>query len=126
MVWPESEPDTQARGYLYYQTRRTTLTYYSHHPDDVEAALDASLKDLQMDYIDLYLIHWPSPFARGSSMFPKGDDGKTKVGDTDYVDVRYCSVFYWRISVKDSIDIQSHGKGPEDRQDSRYWYLQLL
>lgn len=90
MAWPESESDTQARGYLYYLIDRTTLTYYSHHPDDVEAALDASLKDLQMDYIDLYLIHWPSPFARGSSMFPKGDDGKTKVGDTDYVDVCYC------------------------------------
>lgn len=70
------------------------LTYFSHHPDDVEAALDASLKDLQMDYIDLYLIHWPSPFARGNSMFPKGDDGKMLVGDSDYVDVRFCSFFH--------------------------------
>ncbi len=58
----------------------------SHHPDDVEAALDASLKDLGTDYLNLYLMHWPSPFARGSEMFPKDSNGKTKVGDSDYVD----------------------------------------
>lgn len=88
MAWPESESDIHVRGSSYYQNAGTRLTYFSHHPDDVAAALDASLKDLQMDYIDLYLIHWPSPFARGSSMFPKDDNGKTKVGDSDYVDVR--------------------------------------
>ena len=49
-------------------------------------ALDASLKDLGTDYVDLYLMHWPVPFARGESAFPKVD-GKVQVGDTDYVDV---------------------------------------
>lgn len=58
----------------------------SHHPDDVETACDASLKDLNTNYLDLYLIHWPSPFARGDEMFPKDKDGKPMVGDTDYVD----------------------------------------
>jgi alcohol dehydrogenase (NADP+) len=57
-----------------------------HHPDDVEKALDASLKDLGLESVDLYLIHWPSPFARGDESFPKDSDGKTKTGDTDYVD----------------------------------------
>ncbi|TKA71727.1 hypothetical protein B0A49_05733 [Cryomyces minteri] len=64
----------------------TKLWNNNHHPDDVEKALDASLKDLGVEYVDLYLMHWPSPFARGDSSFPKGDDGKIKVGDTDYVD----------------------------------------
>ncbi len=30
----------------------------SHHPDDVEAACDASMKDLNVTYLDLYLMHW--------------------------------------------------------------------
>lgn len=65
----------------------TKLWNNSHHPDDVEGACDASLKDLNTDYLDLYLMHWPSPFRRGDDMFPNDKDGKTVVGDTDYVDV---------------------------------------
>jgi len=64
----------------------TKLWNNSHHPSDVAPALDASLSDLGTDYVDLYLMHWPSPFARGDSMFPKDSAGKTKPGDTDYVD----------------------------------------
>ncbi|KAF1347296.1 Aldo/keto reductase [Lizonia empirigonia] len=64
----------------------TRLWNNSHHPDDVEQALDASLADLGTSYVDLYLMHWPSPFARGADLFPKDAAGKTQRGTTDYVD----------------------------------------
>src|ERR1700712_5387528 len=63
----------------------TKLWNNSHKPEDVEPALDASLKDLGMDYVDLFLMHWPSAFQSGDDMFPK-KDGKVVTGDTSYVD----------------------------------------
>ena len=32
-----------------------------HRPDDARRAFDQTLKDLGMDYVDLFLIHWPLP-----------------------------------------------------------------
>ena len=46
-----------------------------HHPDDVEMAFNLSLNALGLDYLDLYLVHWPTAFERGTNMFPKHEDG---------------------------------------------------
>mgnify|MGYP000064038922 FL=1 len=46
----------------------------AHRREDVIPALKQSLKDLQLDYLDLYLMHWPVAFKSGLEGFPQGDD----------------------------------------------------
>ncbi|CAL1378998.1 unnamed protein product [Linum trigynum] len=38
----------------------------NHSPEDVKVALEGTLRDLQIDYVDLYLIHWPVRFRKGA------------------------------------------------------------
>ena len=48
----------------------TSKLWNTHHRgEDVESALRTSLADLQFEYLDLYLIHWPVCIKKGAS-FP--------------------------------------------------------
>jgi len=52
-----------------------------HGVDDVEAACRKTLADLQLEYLDLYLIHWPQCFEKtpGTHVsFPRNADGTMK------------------------------------------------
>ncbi|MDT8399864.1 MAG: aldo/keto reductase [Pseudomonadales bacterium] len=46
----------------------------AHRQEDVRPALLRSLHDLQLDHLNLYLIHWPVVFKSGAG-FPQSDAG---------------------------------------------------
>jgi len=47
------------------------LWNHSHQPSEVAKELDLTLKQTGLDYLDLYLIHWPVAFQPGNNMFPR-------------------------------------------------------
>lgn len=46
----------------------------SHAPERVGPALEESLRKLQLEFLDLYLIHWPVGLRRGAPFPPRPED----------------------------------------------------
>jgi diketogulonate reductase-like aldo/keto reductase len=54
----------------------TKLWNSNHRPERVKPAFEASLEKLQLDYVDLYLIHTPFAFKPGEEQDPRDENGK--------------------------------------------------
>lgn len=55
----------------------TKVWNHLHEPAEVEWSLNDSLKKLKLDYVDLFLMHWPIAAERTDDYNPKiGPDGK--------------------------------------------------
>src|SRR5947209_10400755 len=53
----------------------TKLWNNNHRPERVKPAFEASLQRLQLDYVDLYLIHTPYAFQPGDEQDPRDANG---------------------------------------------------
>lgn len=60
-----------------------------HRPDLVEVGLRQSMEKLQVSYVDLYIIHFPTAFegtGHPTERYPKDEFGKTKYANIDICD----------------------------------------
>jgi len=60
-----------ARGELWITSK---LWNDSHRPEHVRPALEKTLTDLRLDFLDLYLVHWPVALKHGTLIPESADD----------------------------------------------------
>ncbi|PHH69961.1 hypothetical protein CDD80_6334 [Ophiocordyceps camponoti-rufipedis] len=51
------------------------LWNHAHRPEHVLPALEETLAELGLEYLDLYLMHWPISFQPGDHLFPRDAKG---------------------------------------------------
>lgn len=62
------------------------------HHERVEKYLKKSLENLQLEYVDLYLIHTPFSFEDEKGLHPMADDG------TILLDISTDLIAVWKVS----------------------------
>ncbi|KAG6827177.1 hypothetical protein H0H93_015790, partial [Arthromyces matolae] len=67
----------------------------AHQPDQVEKELEETLTQLGVDYVDLYLVHWPIAFPPGNGFYPPH---ATKEGEV-VIDTETTLVDTWKAMI---------------------------
>ncbi|KAI4459518.1 aldo/keto reductase [Holotrichia oblita] len=96
-----------------YITSKLWNTY--HRAEAVESALKVTLKNLGLDYLDLYLVHWPFGFKEGDDVFPTGPEGKILFSDIDYIETWKAMEAVYKKGLVKSIGISNFNKEQIER-----------
>ncbi|XP_015112512.1 aldo-keto reductase family 1 member A1-A [Diachasma alloeum] len=64
----------------------TKLWNTAHAEDKVLPTCKKSLENLGLDYMDLYLIHWPVAFQESEELMPRDSNDCLMFSDTDYLE----------------------------------------
>ncbi|KAF8835720.1 Aldo/keto reductase, partial [Paxillus ammoniavirescens] len=84
-------PSVVSREQLFITSK---LWNSSHQPEVVETELNETLRQLDLTYLDLYLVHWPAAFVPGNGLFPLKSDGEVQLDtETSLVDT-------WKAMIK--------------------------
>lgn len=67
---------------IHHELQTSKLWNTQHHPNDVERSLDECLAELELTYLDLYLVHWPVAFKSGPELFPLANDTDVAIDNT--------------------------------------------
>ena len=87
-----------------------------HEPKAVRPALMKTLKDLQLHYLHLYLMHWSFALKAGDDLFPKDEFGNIIFADVHYAET-------WKEIeklVKEGL-VKSIGKKATGSTKWKYW-----
>jgi diketogulonate reductase-like aldo/keto reductase len=88
--------------------RRTGLTTgfsHSHEPSLVEEALETTLRDLRVEYLDSYLMHWPVASIQGTN----------KIYYLEVSDNASNNSYYGDSNMKKKPDMACHGEFARQR-----------
>ncbi|CAI5441680.1 unnamed protein product [Caenorhabditis angaria] len=57
-----------------------------HSFEQAKLNIQTIINDLELQYIDLLLIHWPQGYEEGGEIFPLTESGKMRYSNEDYLD----------------------------------------